>query len=151
VSRGRPPAHPFGARGGPTSQVPYRPLTRIRSPRADCLGDRAVRLLEIADRRWGEVPVASPVPGSISAPTALQRFAPTRDRPLASEQMHKATAERMSHAWVAVCADCRWIGSDHRSKEQAAREAEMHERGRRLPWSVAAVAPWTPGDDQMRG
>jgi hypothetical protein len=51
----------------------------------------------------------------------------------------------MSHAWVAVCDDCHWLGDDHPDDEQAAiSDAEMHSRGQRHPWEPEKIVPWDP-------
>jgi hypothetical protein len=52
----------------------------------------------------------------------------------------------MSHAWVAECEDCNWLGGDHPSDEdEAKKDAELHERGERRAWEPETVVLWTPG------
>jgi len=59
--------------------------------------------------------------------------------------VHRAKIEKFSHAWVAVCEDCDWMGSDHPlDKSEARKDAQMHERGERRPWEAAELEPWTP-------
>lgn len=55
---------------------------------------------------------------------------------------HRAKAEHWSHAWLAVCQDCDWLGSDYSDEGPAAEEAQMHERGERQPWDPEKVVPW---------
>ncbi len=50
----------------------------------------------------------------------------------------------MSHAWVAECEDCDWLGGDWSDEGLAIEDAEMHERGERHPWEPETVEPWTP-------
>jgi hypothetical protein len=57
---------------------------------------------------------------------------------------HAAKAEHQSQGWVAVCADCRWMGADHKNPEPAAEEARMHRHSQRHPWSLEKIEPWTP-------
>lgn len=55
---------------------------------------------------------------------------------------HHAKAVRMSHAWVAECQDCKWLGGDQGDEASAARDAEMHERGESHPWEASEIVPW---------
>jgi len=56
---------------------------------------------------------------------------------------HLARAVRFSHAWIGQC-PCGWLGSDQHDEVDAAREAEMHERGERPPWAPERFEEWTP-------
>jgi hypothetical protein len=57
---------------------------------------------------------------------------------------HAAKAERMSQGWVAVCSTCNWLGGDHRTPGPAAAEARQHRHGKRQPWTLHEVVPWSP-------
>ncbi len=50
--------------------------------------------------------------------------------------------------WTPACLACGWIGGDG-TRVEAEREAEMHERGERQPWQMAAGQ--RPGWEAARG
>lgn len=52
----------------------------------------------------------------------------------------------MSHAWVAVCEDCAFLGGDHGDQDAAEHDADLHRAGELHPWQQPAPTVWSPAN-----